>query len=70
MSKGKDKQTVRIYEIQWETDGESPRLPTELKLTLPKELASTEYLLEYLSDTFGWLVSSMQWDIQEDKCIL
>ena len=55
--------TVRIFDIKWETDGESPALPSELKITIANKDANTPYLLSFLSDTFGWLVLDMKWEI-------
>ena len=55
--------TVRIFDIEWETDGESPPLPSELKISLPNEDANTEHLLSFISDTFGWLVLDMKWEV-------
>lgn len=56
--------TVRIFDIDWETDGESIiGLPSELKVPLPEEYINTSQILEYLSDTFGWLVNDMKWEV-------
>ena len=55
--------TVRIFDIDWKTDGEIIiGLPFELKVLLPEEYANANQILEYLSDTFGWLVNDMKFE--------
>lgn len=56
--------TIRIFDIDWETDGEVViGLPSELKVTLPEEDANASHILEYLSDTFGWLINDMKFEV-------
>jgi hypothetical protein len=50
-------QTVKAVEIEWETDGESVDLPTEVEL--PSDLDEDE-VADYLSDKFGWLVKGFE----------
>ena len=53
--------TIRVFDIEWETDGEEVHwLPTELGLTLPEDEATTSHVLEWLSDTFGWLILNLK----------
>ena len=54
---------VRMFDIEWEVDGESPVLPVELEITLPADDVNSGHLLSLLSDTFGWLVLDMKWEI-------
>lgn len=46
---------MKIYDIEWETDGEIVDLPDEVEV--PNDLDDNE-IAEYLSDTYGWLVNS------------
>lgn len=57
---------VRVFDIEWETDGESPDLPSEVIVISPEEDVHTGGLLSYLSDSYGWLVLDMKWEIVKD----
>lgn len=45
---------MKVYDIDWETDGEIVELPDEVEV--PNDLDDNE-IAEYLSDTYGWLVN-------------
>lgn len=60
------KKTLKLYasEIDWDTDGATVDLPSEVEIPIP---VSMEYQLQeeddsvlsdFLSDTFGWCVNS------------
>ena len=60
--------TVRIFDIDWETDGEDViGLPFELKVPLPEKYVDVNHILDYLSDTFGWLVNDMKFEECTDE---
>lgn len=45
---------VRLYNIDWDTDGEQVDLPTEVIV----EKMDDDLYADYLSDRFGWCVNS------------
>jgi hypothetical protein len=45
----------KVYDIIWETDGEPVELPTEVEIP---ESVDDDFIADYLSDTYGWLVES------------
>jgi hypothetical protein len=55
---------VKVYEIDWETDGEEVELPERVFIPVdyfePEELKyadrMSEVISNYLSDNWGWLV--------------
>ena len=58
------KNTITIYEIDWETDGEEVDLPESVTIDvsdwlikLDTEEEINEAICAYLSDAYGWLVS-------------
>ena len=55
--------TVRVFDIEWETDGESPVLPSEVVLVLAAEDVTSEALLDRLSDSYSWLILDMKWEV-------
>lgn len=42
--------TYTITNIEWDTDGGKPKLPKELKVTVPNDLESYEEIEEFISD--------------------
>ena len=53
--------TIRVFDIEWETDGEDvPELPTELTMTLTENESTLYQLLSKLSDEFGWLILNLK----------
>ena len=68
---------MKIYNIKWETDGESVDLPTEVLVT-EKTLVSKGYitanmddeekfdcLADYLSDEYGFLICSFSAEVKK-----
>ena len=58
--------TIKVYEIDWETDGEEVEgLPENVTIdiaeldaySLENEEQINEAILDHLSDTYGWFVS-------------
>ena len=55
---------VKVYEIDWETDGEEVELPERVFIPVdyfdPEELKCADRMSEvisnYLSDNWGWLI--------------
>ena len=62
---------LRVYDIDWDTDGEEVDLPTELLLgnELPDEVMEdysqgyTDELADYLSDTYGFCLYGFRTEI-------
>lgn len=48
---------MRVYNIDWETDGEVVTLPTEVDV--PNDIDEYD-IADYLSDEYGWLVNSFE----------
>lgn len=56
---------MRVYNIDWETDGYDVDLPKEVEL--PKEVLEEEdftphCIADYLSDEYGFLVNSFDYE--------
>ena len=47
---------MRIFNIDWETDGYDVDLPKEVTIESMEE----DMIADYLSDTYGWLVNSFE----------
>lgn len=47
---------MRIFNIDWETDGYDVDLPNEVTIESMEE----DMIADYLSDTYGWLVNSFE----------
>ncbi len=61
---------VRVYDIDWDTDGEQVDLPTEMHVIIePDEVdnsgdeeAVSEYLSDLISDQIGWCHGGFRWE--------
>jgi hypothetical protein len=57
--------TIQVRNIEWDTDGEEiDDLPQELSLSwsnFDNDFDFDEDLSDWLSDEYGWLVSSYSW---------
>lgn len=55
---------MRVYNIVWETDGYDVDLPKEVEL--PSEILEEDFnefdIAEYLSDEYGFLVNSFDYE--------
>lgn len=54
---------VRFYNIEWDTDGEYADLPKEFELALDDDFDVEENSTELLSQHFGFLIESCQWEV-------
>jgi len=69
------KNTIKICEIDWVTDGEEVDLPENATIdiaeldaySLENEEQFNEAILEHLSDTYGWFVSGYTRDTNGEK---
>lgn len=55
----------KVYDIHWATDGydwEMLKLPQEVAITLNAEEDIENCLTDKLSDIFGWLVNSLDYE--------
>lgn len=55
----------KVFDIHWETDGhdwEMLQLPQEVALSLDDEDDPENSLADRLSDIFGWLVNSLDYE--------
>ena len=53
-----------VSNIIWETDGEEVNLPTEVEV---EDGMDDDAIADYLSDTYGWLVSSFALPLDDDE---
>jgi len=51
----------RVYDIDWDTDGEKVDLPTEFRLSLPDDVDVALEGADALSDKIGWCVNSFNY---------
>ena len=54
--------TYRAFNIDWETDGEDVKLPSELTFELDNDQDPSIEGANALSDKTGWLVNSFQFE--------
>jgi hypothetical protein len=54
----REKETVVVSRIQWETDGADVDLPSEVELPECVDASDDDAIADYLSDTYGFLVLS------------
>lgn len=52
---------IRIFNIQWETDGEKVDLPTEIESEV--EAIDEDAISEWLSDTYGWHHNGFEFEV-------
>jgi hypothetical protein len=59
----------RVYDIDYDTDGQAVDLPESLVLTIDDGLDPSIYLADEISDETGWCVNSFQFERikNEDK---
>lgn len=70
MKKPLIRRNVRIYDIEWDTDGQEVALPSSVEAWVEHEDASafddhasvTEYLADLLSNEFDWCVADFEWE--------
>ena len=55
----------KISNIQWDTDGETVNLPSELEADLEGEVTYNfdEVLSDWLSDNFGWCHNGFDYEV-------
>lgn len=57
---------IRVFRIEWDTDGESVNLPTEVVMDVEKEvLEDRTGIADRLSELYGWCVREFRfWEIR------
>lgn len=63
-------QTLRFYEIVWDTDGESVDLPREVVLAAEDELDPSLEGADILSNLTGWCVSSFKYEVLSSPMVV
>lgn len=58
---------IRVYNIQYDTDGETVELPPELFFIVDKDCVLSEDVADMISDKTGWCILGYDWNIIEDK---
>lgn len=54
---------IHFTDIIWETDGEDIVLPSHTWRHVDDDLDLNEYGAEYLTDIYGWLIKSFNFEI-------
>jgi hypothetical protein len=60
---------AKITEIDWDTDGETVDLPTEVEIDLAAEgiTSPRDEIADWLSDRYNWCVNGFSVDYGEDE---
>ena len=59
---------MRIFNIDWETDGYDVELPKEVQVEPSYRRLDEDEVADYLSDTYGWLVNSFEIEGEYGYC--
>ena len=52
---------VRLFNIDWDTDGETVSLPTDVTVEVDEDFDAEEEAADLLTDKYGWCVKGCEY---------